>query len=137
LGGNSITRLLIRATERKIPVKIAYVGLKNVNLHISRVAERVTQGGHNIPEGLIRERYTKSRENLIRLLPYIYELRLWDNSARANVKSIIRPIPNSILHFREGKILEMLDVEDVPTWAKPVAMAVLRQVSNQDHKNRL
>ena len=45
-------------------------------------------------------------------------------------KSIIRPIPNSILHFREGKILEMLDVEDVPTWAKPVAMAVLRQVSN-------
>lgn len=118
-------------------MKIAYVGLKNVNLHISRVAERVTQGGHNIPEGLIRERYTKSRENLIRLLPYIYELRLWDNSARANVKSIIRPIPNSILHFREGKILEMLDVEDVPTWAKPVAMAVLRQVSNQDHKNRL
>jgi len=36
----------------------------STELAVSRVAERVAQGGHNIPEEVIRRRHTSGLENL-------------------------------------------------------------------------
>lgn len=47
-------------------VKLWFIGLSSPELAISRVAERVGQGGHNIPEEVIRRRYTAGLENLPR-----------------------------------------------------------------------
>jgi predicted ABC-type ATPase len=33
------------------------------NPHIARVAERVRQGGHNVPEEIIRRRFAAGRKN--------------------------------------------------------------------------
>jgi len=45
-------------------VKLWFISLSSPELAISRVAERVAQGGHNIPEEVIRRRYTAGLENL-------------------------------------------------------------------------
>lgn len=45
-------------------VKLWYIGLSSPELAISRVAERVAQGGHDIPEDVIRRRYKAGLENL-------------------------------------------------------------------------
>lgn len=45
-------------------VKLWFISLSSPELAISRVAERVAQGGHNIPEGVIRRRYKAGLENL-------------------------------------------------------------------------
>ncbi|MDH6503809.1 putative ABC-type ATPase [Polynucleobacter sphagniphilus] len=45
-------------------VKLWFIALSSPELAISRVKERVAQGGHNIPEEVIRRRYTGGLENL-------------------------------------------------------------------------
>ena len=127
LGGNTITNLLLRAANEGIPVRIAYIGLENVELHIARVAERVRHGGHDIPELRIRERYNSSRENLVRLIPQLCELRLWDNSVHFGRGADARPCPRSIFHLRNHKLIQRPDLESVPEWAKPIVAVVLRR----------
>ncbi len=38
-------------------------------------------GGHDIPEFKIRESWSARRENLIQLLPHLFELIVFDNTA--------------------------------------------------------
>ena len=45
-------------------IKLWFIGLSSPELAISRVAERVAQGGHNIPEQVIRRRYKAGLDNL-------------------------------------------------------------------------
>jgi predicted ABC-type ATPase len=45
-------------------IKLWFIALSSPELAISRVKERVAQGGHNIPEEVIRRRYTAGLENL-------------------------------------------------------------------------
>ena len=45
-------------------IKLWFIALSSSELAISRVKERVAQGGHNIPEEDIRRRYTAGLENL-------------------------------------------------------------------------
>ncbi|OJI04326.1 zeta toxin family protein [Polynucleobacter sp. MWH-Adler-W8] len=45
-------------------IKLWFIALSSSELAISRVKERVAQGGHNIPEEVIRRRYTAGLENL-------------------------------------------------------------------------
>jgi len=126
LGGNTIPLLLEQAAGEGNAVRIWYVGLTSPELHIARVKARVKAGGHNIPEKMIRERYRKSRENLIRLLPRLAELRVFDNSAEGDPKTGGRPNPCMILSMADGKIVETCDVADVPDWAKPIFVAAFR-----------
>jgi predicted ABC-type ATPase len=45
-------------------VKLWFITLNSPEFAISRVAERVAQGGHNIPENVIRRRFTAGLKNL-------------------------------------------------------------------------
>jgi len=50
-------------------------------MSIDRVADRVRKGGHNIPESVIRRRYTAGIQNLFRVYrPILDSWRLFDNS---------------------------------------------------------
>ena len=80
LGGTTIPSLLRKAAEAGIAVKVWYVGLASIGLHLARVRRRVVEGGHDIPEEKIRERWTTSPANLVMLMPYLSELRVFDNS---------------------------------------------------------
>lgn len=84
-GANTIPSLLVEAANKGHLVRVSYVGLESVELNLRRVRERVLKGGHAIPESKIRERWDNSRANLIRLLPYLDSLRLFDNSHEAAI----------------------------------------------------
>ena len=47
-------------------VSLFFLGLPSVDLAIARVAERVRQGGHDIPEDVIRRRFEAGRRNFER-----------------------------------------------------------------------
>lgn len=125
LGGNTIVALLERANAAGLAVRMWYVGLESPELHIARVRSRVAAGGHDIPEARIRERYRRSRENLIRLLPALTELWVFDNSAAGDPKAGNRPKPQLVFSMRDGQIDETCNLTEVPEWAKPVFMAAL------------
>ncbi len=126
LGGQTIPRLLQNACSRGRRVVLWYVGLEGIDLHVERVRKRVARGGHTIPEARIRERYDRSRENLISLMPDLSELWLYDNSREADESSGRSPPPRQVLHCRQGAIVERCAMADVPEWAKPIVAAAFR-----------
>jgi len=126
LGGNTIARLLETALAAGVEVRVWFVGLSSPELHIARVRERVAAGGHDIPEAKIRERFDASRLNLIRLLPKLTELRVYDNSAEGDPKRGKVPRPRLIVHVIQGAVRERCALEDVPDWAKPIVLAAVR-----------
>ena len=82
------TTLASLSYARKIPdwqkqgyqVSLIYLRLPSVEHSIERVARRVKNGGHNIPENIIRRRFTKSLEYLGNIYkPIVDEWYIWDN----------------------------------------------------------
>lgn len=126
LGGSTITELLVRALDEGLEVALFYVGLEKVELHIERVHSRVQAGGHDIPEPKIRERYTSSIKNLLKLAPRLTELRVFDNSIQADPKTGKAPAPRELLHSEGGRITSHCELATCPDWAKPVLAVLLR-----------
>lgn len=130
LGGNTITGLLERAGAGGITVNVWFVGLATVELHLERVRLRVAKGGHDIPVTKVRERYQRGRENLIRLLPRLAALRMFDNSAEADPDRGVAPNPRLLLDSRHGRIVLPTKLKalmrDTPEWAKPIVTAALK-----------
>jgi len=126
LGGNTIPKLLDDAISAGIEVRVWYVGLEGPELHIARVRARAIKGGHDIPESKIRERYNRSRLNLIRLMPGLTELLVYDNSTEADPSTGAAPEPKLILHMVRGRVVECCDLGVAPEWTKPILAAGLR-----------
>ena len=126
LGGNTIPRLLLEAARAGSEVRVWYVGLQSPELHIERVAARVRHGGHAIPEEIIRQRYDRSRLNLVQLLPSLAALRVYDNSDQADPATGGLPAPRLVLHLEGGRILGPEDLSPTPAWAKPIVAAALQ-----------
>ncbi|AXQ27855.1 ZTL protein [Solimonas sp. K1W22B-7] len=127
LGGKTITDLLIEASRRGMTVRMWYCGLTSPELHIERVAARVAAGGHDIPEHKIRERYDASRANLIRLLPHLEELRVFDNSENTSPETLPEAgaAPALLLATRRGRV-SYIDSGRMQEWVKPIAAAAMQ-----------
>ena len=63
--------------------------------------------------------------NLIRLLPALTELRVYDNTAAADPAAGNPPRPVLVLHVDRGDIVGPQDLIATPTWAKPIVAAAL------------
>lgn len=125
LGGRTIAALLASALSAGIEVRIWYAGLATVELHLARVRARVAKGGHDIPEAIIRERFDRSRINLIELMPKLTELRVYDNSQEADPDASVAPEPELLLHMARGKIVSLAHLASIPDWAKPIVAAAV------------
>lgn len=126
LGGGTMTRLLAEAADAGFAVHVFYVGLATPDLHLARVRQRVAGGGHDIPEEAIRRRWRHSRMNLIRLLPVLTELRVYDNSAVGDPAAGAVPQPVLVLHVVRQNIVAPTDLTATPGWAKPIVAAALK-----------
>ena len=126
LGGNTIPRLLERASASGIQIKIWFVGLESPELHIARVRSRVALGGHDIPEANILQRFDSSRMNLIRLMPRLKELLVFDNSRDADPRLGAAPQPRLILHMVGGRMIKCCQLTSAPNWTKPILAAAMK-----------
>jgi predicted ABC-type ATPase len=121
LGGSTITARLMDAARRGVPVRMWYVALASVDLHLDRVRQRVELDGHDIPETDVRRRYIDSPKNLIRLLPHLTDLHVFDNS-QVPEPDQTEFAPRLLLRLREREI-EFAEDDDRPDWARPVLAA--------------
>lgn len=128
LGGSTIARLLAQASASH-DVHIWYCGLATVQLHLDRVALRVSRQGHDIPAGKIRARYLASPLNLVALMPRLASLSVFDNSKTARPGEAV-PDPVLVLRVQALKVLRP-DAADAaamaatPGWARPLVAAAL------------
>lgn len=62
-------------------VKLIFLSLPNADMAVARVAARVIQGGHNVPEEVIRRRFRAGLENLDAIYKQLVNAwMLYDNS---------------------------------------------------------
>jgi predicted ABC-type ATPase len=136
LGGDTIVRLLFDAATAGLGVNVWFVGLDSVELHVARVRQRVARGGHDIPRADVERRYIRGRVNLIRLLPKLSQLVVYDNSAQADADAPTRVAPRLLLRSVGGVITGPSDLSQTPAWAKPIIAAALKVDRSRRGKKR-
>jgi predicted ABC-type ATPase len=81
LSGRSYARLLRQMREDGYRVNLFFLWLPCADMAVARVANRVRQGGHNVPEHDIRRRYVAGQRNLFGLYrPLVSAWWLYDAS---------------------------------------------------------
>lgn len=85
LATKSYIHLIKEAQVNGYFVTLVYFWLNSPELAIERVKERVSNGGHNIPEDIIRRRYVGGIENLSKIyLPVSDSWMIIDNTIEPN-----------------------------------------------------
>ena len=106
--------LLRKAREEGYRTAVFFVGVDSPYLSIARVQDRLEQGGHDVPDALIIDRFPRSFENLKRAIPLCDFVLLVDNSgeSRHRIFGVIKPdesihlwdsVPRWYEDFKVGK----------------------------------
>lgn len=86
LSTRSYVNLIRRAHKAGYQVELIFLWLSSPDVAVQRVAHRVMEGGHNIPEDVIRRRYSAGIKNLVEVYSSIVDRWiLIDNNAASVV----------------------------------------------------
>ncbi len=81
LSGRAYARWIAGLIEGGYRCHLVFLWLPSPELAIQRVADRVRQGGHNIPDAVVRRRYHRGLANFLHLYrPLATSWWLYDNS---------------------------------------------------------
>lgn len=81
LSGRTYARLIREWQGLGYHVKLIFLSLPNADMAVARVAARVAQGGHNVPEEVIRRRFILGLQNLNNTYNHLVDAWvLYDNS---------------------------------------------------------
>lgn len=90
LATRSYVNLVKRAQEQGYSIRLLFFWLSTPELAVKRVAERVSKGGHDIPQDIIRRRYVAGINNLFKLfMPIVNYWAIFDNSETPRKKVAI------------------------------------------------
>lgn len=79
LSGRKTEATAKRVQELGYRVRLFYIGLDSAAESLSRIANRVRRGGHNIPEEDVQRRFAGRWEAVAKVLPYCDEGEFYDN----------------------------------------------------------
>lgn len=110
-AGRSYVRLLEDCRRDGWKVSLIYLWIPSPEYAMARVARRVRQGGHSIPEDVVRRRYKAGLSNMRHLyLPLVDDVTVYDNSDDA-LKLIARREAPYSLQVWDGLIWARIDEE--------------------------
>ncbi len=99
---------LAQAQESEFRTYLYYVATEDVEINISRVQNRVNQGGHHVAEEKIRERYVRSLALLLSAIKVSNRAYIFDNSGAPDEHFLVAEVTN-------GTDLEIKS-DYVPNW---------------------
>ncbi len=97
-------------------VILVFIHLENVSLNQARIAQRVSEGGHNVPENKVSSRITRTLQNIKQALPLCDRSYLLDNSRLDNPFEQVSIVC-------DGKLVSR--IEPLPEWAKMLLIDIL------------
>lgn len=127
LSGNTYLRMMMQAQRRGWQVEMIYIGVSNPLLSIRRVAQRVAQGGHNVPEHDIRRRYQRSLANLSLALQQVDRALVFDNSKAAGYQHL--------LTVENGRVIEQ--AFELPQWLQAILPQDIAQQAQLERQEAL
>jgi predicted ABC-type ATPase len=107
LAGRSYAKLISGLRESGYNVVLFFLWLPSADEAVARVANRVRQGGHNIPEATIRRRFQAGIHNLFRLYaPIVNSWHVLDGSRLP--PSLIASRSDSVLQTYQPELYQMI-----------------------------
>ena len=94
--------------------QLYYFWLPSADLAVQRVALRVKNGGHNIPEDTIRHRYSQSLKNLFGLyMPMADVWQVYDNEKQGPARLVARGTGNEVQRVIDKRVWELVQHQGV------------------------
>jgi predicted ABC-type ATPase len=115
LSGRTILRFMTRARQSGYTVELVFISVENAQTLIDRIAGRVAQGGHHVPEVEVRRRYARSLRNLPQAVRVAVQVMIFDNSAEGS--------PQLVLTLVHGRLIE--SASSLPLWVSTHLSAIL------------
>lgn len=107
LATKSYLGFIAKAHEKGYFVSLVFFWLKSPELAIERVKSRVKDGGHSIPEVVIKRRYTRGIQNLFKLFfNKVDYLAIFDNSRTTPELIAEKKIGMKIFNQEKFKLLK-------------------------------
>lgn len=107
---------ILRAKAAGFFIRLFFVSTESPTINAKRVANRVLNGGHDVPIPKIISRYDKSIANCIALAPYVdrlYDrLYVYDNSIEDTEARLL-------FRLSDGELAKRY-VEELPNWASTI-----------------
>lgn len=107
LSTRSYDSLIKKAHKAGYRVILLFFWLSSPDVAIKRVAKRVSEGGHNIPENVVRRRYYAGIKNLFGIYSHIVDrwVLLDNNSCPSEVVAESENGINKIFDFNKYKMI--------------------------------
>ncbi len=103
---------ILRAKEAGFFIRLFFISTESPTINAKRVANRVLNGGHDVPIPKIISRYDKSIANCKILSSIVNRLYVYDNSIEnAEARLLFR--------LSDGELAKRY-VDDLPAWAAPI-----------------
>lgn len=81
LAGRLYARLFLKLKKKGYKLHLFFLWIPNPDLAMVRIKERVLNGGHDVPCGDVRRRFSRSIDNFFNLyMPIVDSWMLFDNS---------------------------------------------------------
>jgi predicted ABC-type ATPase len=109
LASRTFAPWLADVIETGYQFHLVFLWLPNADMAVARVAARVREGGHNVPEDTIRRRYDAGLRNFFRLYqPMATTWEFWDNSGEPARTPIASGAGSATLNVSDGLIWEQI-----------------------------
>jgi predicted ABC-type ATPase len=114
--------ILTRAKTAGFQDQLVFVGTADPRMNVTRVALRVAQGGHDVPEDRIIARWHRTMKLLHEAILAADEALIFDNSvgAAGTPRLIFRSTSQS-----DGKLLQQQLLAPVPAWVQHYVLDLL------------
>jgi predicted ABC-type ATPase len=126
LTGKRELKLIQHASALGYKVNLLFVGVHDVQLSASRVAQRVAVGGHAVPAEDIFRRFSVSLAHLGEALPLVDRALVLDNSGLK--RQLLLSVENGQLKYGS---------RNLPEWAKSAIPAALQKEASQRRAMRI
>ena len=95
-------------------VRLFFVCTNSPTINASRIANRVIEGGHDVPISKIISRFQKSITNCLKLRDSVDRLYVYDNSVENEDATLL-------FRFANGNLMKKY-ITEVPQWAVPLLL---------------
>jgi predicted ABC-type ATPase len=104
-----IAKFSVRYSSRNLSdrVVLCFIGVSSPEQSIERVAMRVSQGEHDVPDEKLRARFPRTLANLKSAIHSLPHVRIYDNSELSNPFRLVA-------HFESAALRDLR--EPIPDW---------------------
>ena len=116
--------ILARAQSAGFFTQLFFVGTDDPQTNVDRVALRVAQGGHDVPQDRIVARWTRTMELLRQAIAVCDDAFVFDNSAAAQFVASPRLV--FCRSRASGRVAEVRQFAPMPVWVRRYVLVPLQ-----------